>query len=291
MQQFIFKNKGLPYLLVLPQFLIVVIFILYPTFQSLKMSLFLTSVFSDEQTFVGLRNFVELFVSSDYLRSIQVSLIFSGSVTVFGLGISLLISTVVERNIRGVSVYRTALIWPYALSPAVTGAIWMFLTHPSYGILTYLLHVKLNWILNGAHALVLISVAAVWRMLGYNIAFYIAGLQAIPLSIKEAADLDGANAFQKFARITFPLLSPTTFFLLTMNLVYSFFETFGLIHTVTQGGPAGMTEIMVYRAYKDGFINLIPDLSAAQSVILLVLCVGIITLQFKYIDRRVHYGA
>jgi len=290
MEQYKFSNKKLPYLLSIPQFVIVTIFILYPTYKSLELSLFTTSIFGGNKVFVGLQNFNDLFSSPDYLKTVVVSLIFAGGVTIIGLALSLLISVLINNALKGLTIYRTAFIWPYALSPAVAGAIWMFIMHPSYGILTSILPFELNWILNGNHALILIIVAATWRMLGYNIAFYLAGLQSVPVSLREAAALDGASGFQKFFRITFPLLTPTTFFLLTMNLVYSFFRTFGLIHTVTKGGPSGMTEIMVYKTYKDGFINLVPGLSAAQSVILLAIVIGIISFQFKYLERKVHYA-
>lgn len=290
MGQFKFKNKKLPYLLSLPQLIIVTIFILYPTYKSLELSLFRTSIFGTGKTFVGLQNFNDLFTSPDYLRTLVVSLIFAGGVTIIGLSLSLLISVLVNNALKGLTVYRTAFIWPYALSPAVAGAIWMFIMHPSYGIVSNILPFELNWVLNGRHALILIIIAATWRMLGYNIAFYIAGLQSVPVSLREAAALDGASGFQKFFKITFPLLTPTTFFLLTMNMVYAFFDTFGLIHTVTKGGPSGMTEIMVYKTYKDGFINIVPGLSAAQSVILLVIVIGLIALQFRFLERKVHYA-
>ncbi|MGM0445418.1 MAG: carbohydrate ABC transporter permease [Bacillota bacterium] len=290
MGQFKFKNKKLPYLLSLPQLVIVTIFILYPTYKSLELSLFRTSIFGTGKTFVGLQNFNDLFTSPDYLKTLIVSLIFAGGVTIIGLSLSLLISVLVNNALKGLTIYRTAFIWPYALSPAVAGAIWMFIMHPSYGIVSNILPFELNWVLNGRHALILIIIAATWRMLGYNIAFYIAGLQSVPVSLREAAALDGASGFQKFFKITFPLLTPTTFFLLTMNMVYAFFDTFGLIHTVTKGGPSGMTEIMVYKTYKDGFINIVPGLSAAQSVILLVIVIGLIALQFRFLERKVHYA-
>ncbi|HKL12993.1 MAG TPA: sugar ABC transporter permease [Halanaerobiales bacterium] len=290
MGQYKFKNNKLAYFLVLPQFFIVTIFILYPTYKSLEMSVFRSSIFGGNKTFVGLQNFGDLFSSPDYLKTLLVSLIFAAGVTIIGLALSLFISVLVNNAMKGLTVYRTLFIWPYALSPAVAGAIWMFIMHPSYGIMNSILPFKLDWILNGQHALILIIIAATWRMLGYNIAFYIAGLQSVPVSLREAAALDGASGFQKFFKITFPLLTPTTFFLLTMNLVYSFFRTFGLIHTVTKGGPSGMTEIMVYKTYKDGFINLVPGLSAAQSVILLAIVIGIISIQFRFLEGKVHYA-
>jgi len=290
MGQFKFKNKKLPYLLSLPQLVVVTVFILYPTYKSLELSLFRTSIFGTGKTFIGLQNFTDLFTSPDYLKTLTVSLIFAGGVTIIGLALSLLISVLVNNALKGLTIYRTAFIWPYALSPAVAGAIWMFIMHPSYGVVSNILPFELNWVLNGQHALILIIIAATWRMLGYNIAFYIAGLQSVPVSLREAAALDGASGFQKFFKITFPLLTPTTFFLLTMNMVYAFFDTFGLIHTVTKGGPSGMTEIMVYKTYKDGFINIVPGLSAAQSVILLVIVIGLIALQFRFLERKVHYA-
>ncbi|MFW6306510.1 MAG: ABC transporter permease subunit [Bacillota bacterium] len=287
----IFKNKYLPYLLCLPQVAVVAVFIIYPTYKSLEMSFFQTSIFGGNRTFIGFQNFRELLSSSDYLKTVIISIIFSLSVTFLGLFLSLLLSIFIEKTGEKISIYRTLFIWPYALSPAVAGAIWMFLTHPSYGIITNIIPFKLNWILNGYHALLLIIIAASWRMLGYNIAFYLAGLNNIPDSLEEAAAIDGAGPINNFLKIIFPLLSPTTFFLITMNLTYSFFETFGLIHAVTKGGPSGMTEIMVYKIYKDGFINLVPEFSAAQSVILLFIVIFIISIQFKFIEGKVYYGS
>ena len=290
MDQFKFKNSKLPYLLVIPQMVIVVIFVLYPTLDSIRKSFYTQSLFGERINFVGLENYARLLTSGDYLRTIYVTLIFSAGVTLIGLVLGLALSLLVNQKIGGISFYRSSFIWLYALSPAVAGTIWMFLMHPSYGIINRLLPINFNWLLSGSHALILVIIAAAWRMLGYNVAFFLAGLQGIPDSLMEASSLDGAGPIQRFTKIIFPLLSPTTFFLLTMNLVYSFYRTFGIIHTVTKGGPYGSTRIMVYNVYRDGFLNMRPGLSSAQSVLLFIVVIILIMLQFRYIEGRVHYG-
>ncbi len=288
--KFKFPNRVLPYLLTLPQLVVVLIFIVYPTLESFRMSAYMSDPFGHQDTFVGIDNYISLFTSSGYHQTVIVTLIFTAAVTLLGLAAGLLVSLLLNRKIKGLSFYRTALIWPYALSPAVVGAIWMFLFHPSYGVLTFFSPFYLNWIQSGWHALALLVVASIWRNLGYNIAFFLAGLQNIPKNLLEAASIDGAGPINRFKKITFPLLTPTTFFLFTMNLLYSFYEIFGLVHTVTKGGPGGFTNVMVYSAYRDGITHLMPGFSAAQSVIMFVIAVGLVSLQFKFAQRGVYYA-
>lgn len=284
-----FQSNFLAYLFILPQLVVIGIFFIYPTIKSFRMSMFRSVPFRGLVNFVGLKNFIDIFQSPAYLQSIVVTLIFGLLVTVLGVGVSLVIAKMLDVVVRGVGFYQAAVIWPYAISPTIAGIIWGFLFHPSHGSISYFLPFELNWLTNGEEALVLVILAATWRQLGYNIAFYIAGLKAIPTSFQEAAVVDGANGWQRFWRITFPMLSPITFFLVTMNLIYAFFRTFGLIHALTQGGPAGYTNLMIYKVYTDGFTDLRLGYSAAQSVILLLFVAGITMFQFKFAERRVAY--
>ena len=287
--RFYFPHKILPYLLTVPQLIIVFIFILYPTFESFRLSLFMADPFGRVDIFVGLENYIDLFTSAEFFQSLRATFIFSFSVTFIGMAGGLVISILLNQKIKGLGIFRTGMILPYALSPAVVGALWMFLFHPSYGILTYVTPIRLQYLTNRRHAMILLVLAAAWRFLGFNIAFYLAGLQNIPQSYLEAASIDGAGSFQRFRKVIFPLLTPTTFFLLTMNLVYSFYRIFGLIHTVTKGGPGGSTNVLVFKAYRDGVTHLMPGFSAAQSVILFFIAVSLVFLQFKYVQRGVHY--
>jgi sn-glycerol 3-phosphate transport system permease protein len=293
MKRSIFKNRWLPYLLIAPQLLVVIVFFFWPAFDSLRLSFFKVSPFGDREIFVGLENFVELLTSPEYGRSVVNSFIFSLGVTTLALASALFLASLANQKIRGLPFYRTAILWTYGIAPPVSGIIWLFIFHPSYGILPYLLSMvtayEFNWLLKGWIAMLLVIFAAVWAHLGYNVAFFLAGLQTIPRSVIDAARVDGASGLSMFSRITFPLLSPVTFFLFIMNMVFSFFETFGIIHAVTQGGPGDTTTIMVYKTYVDGFINLRMGYSAAQSVILMVLVVFLTVLQFRYTERKVYY--
>lgn len=293
MKRTVFRNRWLPYALVLPQVVVTIVFFFWPAFVSLRLSFFKSSPFGDRQIFVGLENFQRLFISPEYLRSVINSFLFSAGVTVVGLSVSLALAALANQKIRGLAFYRTMLLWPYGIAPAVSGIIWLFIFHPSYGILPYLLSLVLayefNWLLKGWVAMLLIIAASVWKQLGYNLAFFLAGLQAIPNSVLEAASVDGAGPYRRFVAIIFPLLSPVTFFLLILNMTFSFFETFGLIHAVTQGGPGDATSIMVYKAYTDGFVHLQLGSSAAQSVVLMVMVIGLTALQFRYTEKRVVY--
>ncbi len=288
----VFKGKLLPYLLVAPQIAVTLIFFIWPAAQALKQSVFIEGAFGGNAQFVWLDNFIELFSDPGYLHSARVTVVFSAAVTFFGLAIALLLAVMADRVIRGATVYKTLLIWPYAVAPAVAGVLWGFLFNPTVGNLAYILN-KLgydwNYFVNGGQALVLVIIAACWSQISYNFIFFLAGLQSIPRSLIEAAAIDGAGPGRRFWTIVFPLLSPTTFFLLVVNVVHAFFQTFGIIHAVTQGGPANATEILVFKVYNDGFRGLDLGGSAAQSVVLMIIVIALTVLQFRFIERRVHY--
>jgi len=293
MKKSLFKSRWLPYALIAPQLLVVIVFFFWPALDSLRLSLYQVSPFGDRQIFVGVQNFVDLLISPEYHRSVLNSFIFSGAVTFLGLTVSLFLASLANQKIRGLPFYRTAILWTYGIAPPISGVIWLMIFHPSYGILTYLLSMvtryEFNWLLKGWVAIVLIVFAATWAHLGYNVLFFLAGLQTIPKSIVDAARVDGASGLSLFRWVTFPLLSPVTFFLFIMNMVFSFFETFGIIHAVTQGGPGDATTIMVYKTYLDGFVSLRIGISAAQSAILMALVIFLTVLQFRYTERKVFY--
>ena len=293
MKRTVFPNRWLPYALVAPQLAVTIVFFFWPAFDSLRLSLYRASPFGDRLIFVGLGNFQRLLSDPAYFRSVATSFLFSALVTVVGLAFALLLASLANAKIRGLAVYRTLLLWPYGIAPAVAGVIWLFVFHPSFGVLPYLLSFvtayQFNWFLKGWVALALIVVAAIWKQFGYNLAFYLAGLQAIPGSVLEAASVDGAGPIRRFFAITFPLLSPVTFFLFTLNMTFSFFDTFGLVHAVTQGGPGDATSILVFRAWKDGFEGLQLGYSAAQSVILMLLVVALTAAQFRFAETKVTY--
>jgi sn-glycerol 3-phosphate transport system permease protein len=293
MKRAVFRNRWLPYVLVAPQMAITVVFFFWPAMDSLRLSLYRSSPFGDRLIFVGLANFEKLFADPAYLGSAVTTFVFSFSVTFVGMGVALLLAAVANARIRGLAIYRTLLLWPYGIAPAIAGIIWLFIFHPSYGILPYLLSFvttyQFNWFLKGWVAMVLITVAAIWKQFGYNLAFYLAGLQGVPESVLEAASVDGAGPIRRFLAVTFPLLSPVTFFLFTLNMTFSFFETFGLVHSVTQGGPGDATAIMVYKAWKDGFEGLQLGLSAAQSVVLMAVVIALTAFQFRYVEKKVVY--
>jgi sn-glycerol 3-phosphate transport system permease protein len=293
MKRTVFRNRWLPYALVAPQLAVTIAFFFWPAFDSLRLSLYRASPFGDRLIFIGLGNFERLLSDPAYFRSVATSFVFSALVTVLGLAVSLLLAALANAKIRGLAIYRTLLLWPYGIAPAIAGVIWLFVFHPSFGVLPYVLSFvtayQFNWFLKGWVALVLIVVAAIWKQFGYNLAFYLAGLQAIPGSVLEAASVDGAGPIRRFFAITFPLLSPVTFFLFTLNMTFSFFETFGLVHAVTQGGPGDATSILVFRAWKDGFEGLQLGYSAAQSVILMLLVVALTAAQFRFAEKKVTY--
>jgi len=293
MKRTVFRNRLRPYALVAPQLAVTVVFFFWPAFDSLRLSLYRASPFGDRMIFIGAANFERLLSDPAYFRSVATSFLFSALVTVAGMAVALLLASLANAKIRGLALYRTLLLWPYGIAPAVAGVIWMFVFHPSFGILPYLLSFvttyQFNWFLKGWVALVLIVVAAIYKQFGYNLAFYLAGLQAIPGSVLEAASVDGAGPIRRFFAITFPLLSPVTFFLFTLNMTFSFFETFGLVHAVTQGGPGDATSILVFRAWKDGFDGLQLGYSAAQSVILMLLVIVLTAAQFRFAEKKVTY--
>jgi sn-glycerol 3-phosphate transport system permease protein len=293
MKRSVFKNRGLPYLLVLPQVLVTVVFFFWPALESLRLSFFRTSAFGDKTTFVGFDNFARLLASPAYYQSIVNSFVFAFGVTALGVGAGLFVAALASQSIRGLLAYRTAVLWPYGIAPPIAGIIFLFMFHPSYGVLPYWLSFvtayEFNWFLKGWVAMALVILATAWTHVGYNIAFFLAGLLAIPPSVLEAANVDGAGPLRRFVSIVFPLLSPITFYLVVVNLIFSFFSSFGVIHAVTQGGPGNATEIMVFKVYKDGFIGLNMGSSAAQSVILMLVVIGLTALQFRYVEKRVTY--
>jgi sn-glycerol 3-phosphate transport system permease protein len=288
----VFKNRWLPYLLVTPQIVITFVFFIWPASQALKQSVFIEDPFGLSSEFVGFLNFIELFSDPLYLGSLKTTFIFSASTSFLALSTGLLFAVMADRVIKGAAVYKSALLWPYAVAPAVAGVLWLFMFSPANGILALTLKsLGYNWnhVLKGGQAMVLVVIAASWKQIAYNFLFFLAGLQMIPKSLIEAAAIDGARPAKRFWTIIFPLLSPTTFFLLVVNVVYSFFETFGIIHAVTQGGPYKATDILVYKVYRDGFIGLDLGGSAAQSVVLMAIVVTLTVIQFRYLERKVEY--
>ncbi|MFO7913225.1 MAG: sn-glycerol-3-phosphate ABC transporter permease UgpA [Desulfotignum sp.] len=287
-----FSSSFLPYMLVLPQVLITLVFFIWPASQAVFQSFLQEDPFGLKTEFVFLENYYTLFQDPDYRASFSKTMVFSFFTTLISMGSALILAARVDRVIKCRTVYRTFLIWPYAVAPVVAGALWMFMFDPTLGIVAYFLQfagVDWNHRMDGSHAMMLIILAASWKQISYNFLFFIAGMQAIPRSLIEAAAMDGAGPFRRFWTIVFPLLSPTTFFLLVVNMVYAFFDTFGIVHAVTKGGPAQATQILVYKVYNDGFIGLDLGGSAAQSVILMAIVIGFTVIQFKYIERRVVY--
>lgn len=288
----IFKGWLLPLLLILPQLIISLLFFFWPAGQAVWQSAYMPDPFGLKTRFVGLENFEFLLSDPYYLESFKTTAIFSSLVTLLAMAAALWLAVMADRIIKGSSVYRTLLVWPYAVAPAVAGILWLFMFSPGIGLLSwYLEGVGVDWnhTLNSGQATGLVVFASAWGRISYNFLFFLAGLQAIPKSVIEAAAIDGARYWRRFWTITFPLLSPTTFFLLVVNVVYAFFETFGVIHMITSGGPQQATTTLVYKVYADGFVGQDLGSSAAQSVILL-LVVGLLTVvQFKYLERRVHY--
>lgn len=288
----VFQNRALPYLLVAPQILITAVFFFWPASQAIYQSFLIADPFGLGSQFVWFENFSYVLGDPNYLEALWVTTVFSLSVTALSMSVALLLAVLADGVIKGATTYRTLVIWPYAVAPAIAGVMWLFLFNPSTGLIAYYLKAvgyRWNHALNGHEAMLLVVIAASWKQISYNFLFFLAGLQAIPKSVIEASALDGAGPWQRFLKIIFPLLSPTTFFLLVVNLVYAFFETFGIIHTVTSGGPERSTTILVYKVYADGFVGQDLGASAAQSVVLMFIVVALTVVQFKYIERRVHY--
>jgi sn-glycerol 3-phosphate transport system permease protein len=288
----VFQSKWLPYALLAPQIAVTVIFFFWPAVQAVYYSFIQQDPFGLSTKWVWFQNYVELFQSDHYLASFRITAVFSVSVAVSGILISLLLATMADRVVRGAIGYKTLLIWPYAVAPAIAGVLWAFLFAPSIGIVTYFLRkfgVDWNWIINGDQAMLLIVIASTWKQISYNFLFFLAGLQSIPRSLLEAAAIDGATPLRRFWTIVFPLLSPTTFYLLVINIVYAFFGTFGVVDATTQGGPAADTQILVYKVYHDGVKAADLGGSSAQSVILMLIVIGLTIIQFRFVERKVQY--
>ena len=287
-----FKSKWLPWLLIAPQMVIILVFFFWPAFQALYQSVLQQDAFGTSTEYVGLLNFQRLWEDSSYLASFKTTAVFSILVAVCGLTIALLLAVMANRVIRGAMAYKTLLIWPYAVAPAVAGVLWLFLFASPMGVISfYLRAMGINWdhLLNSTNAMTLIVIAAVWKQISYNFLFFLAGLQSIPKSLIEAAAIDGASPWHRFWTIVFPLLSPTTFFLLVINIIYAFFETFAIVDAATQGGPGKDTAILVYKVYYDGFKALDIGGSAAQSVVLMVIVVALTVIQFRFVEKKVQY--
>ena len=288
-----FKSAWLPWALIAPQMAIVLVFFFWPAGQAIYQSFLREDAFGTSTEFVGIDNFVELFNDASYLASFKTTLIFSVLVAVLGLVISLMLAVMADRVVKGATGYKTLLIWPYAVAPAVAGVLWLFMFAPSIGVVAWALRrVGFDWnhLLNGTHAMALIVMAAVWKQISYNFLFFLAGLQSVPKSLIEAAAIDGAGPWRRFWTVQFPLLSPTTFFLLVMNVIYAFFDTFGIVDAATHGGLGKDTAILVYKVYFDGFKGLDLGGSAAQSVVLMVIVIALTVFQFRYVEKKVNYS-
>ncbi|MBK9244931.1 MAG: sn-glycerol-3-phosphate ABC transporter permease UgpA [Burkholderiales bacterium] len=288
----VFRSAWLPYLLVAPQLAITIVFFFWPASQAVWYSFQLQDAFGLRTQFVGLQNFQTLFSDPNYLASFRTTAVFSIAVAGIGIALSLLLAVMTDRVVRGAMAYKTLLIWPYAVAAAVAGVLYAFMFAPSIGIVTFMLRgfgIHWNWVINGNQAMLLVIMAAVWNQISYNFLFFLAGLQSIPKSLIEAAAIDGAGPARRFWTIVFPLLSPTAFFLLVVNVVYAFFGTFGIIDAITQGGPAQATQILVYKVYHDGVKAADLGGSSAQSVILMAIVIALTVVQFRFIERRVQY--
>lgn len=290
--QFESNLKALLYLL--PTLIILALFLYYPMIQTVEMSLHQTAFMGARRIFVGLENFVDLLQSESFRRSFRLSFAFSFLVVGIVMPVAFLLSVLANQKIKGARFFRTALIWPYALSPAIAGTIWLFIFNPTIGILNYVLGVTLgirpDWISSRQLAFLMVVLTAVWKQLGYNIVFFLAGLQNIPGQMVDASKIDGANPIQRYIKVIIPIMSPTIFFLFTMNMIYAFFTTFGMINVMTDGGPVDATNIMIYNLYRDAFQYDSLGLGAAQSLILFAIVTGIMVLQFKYAGGKVHYA-
>ena len=287
-----FRSAWLPWLLIAPQMAIVLVFFFWPAAQALWQSLQQQDAFGTSTEFVGLQNFEQLWQDSSYLASFQTTAVFSLLVATTGLSIALLLATMANRVVRGSSIYKTLLIWPYAVAPVVAGVLWLFMFASPMGVVAWALQqIGIDWnhLLNANHAMALIVMAAVWKQISYNFLFFLAGLQSIPKSLIEAAAIDGAGPWRRFWTITFPLLSPSTFFLLVINVVYAFFDTFAIVDATTHGGPGKDTAILVYKVYYDGFKALDMGGSAAQSVVLMAIVIALTVVQFRFVEKKVQY--
>ena len=291
-KQTVFHSRLLPFLLLIPQLAVVLVFFYWPAAQAVWQSFLLQDAFGLSTTFVAFENYAELLSQPEYFATILRTFIFSALIASASLSLALLLAVMADKPLRGVNIYRTLLIWPYAVAPAVAGVLWIFMLHPSLGVLARgLRNMGVDWnpLLNGDHAVILVVLAATWKQISYNFLFFLAGLQAIPKSVLEAAAIDGAKPMRRFWTVTFPLLTPTIFFLIVVNIVYAFFDTFGIIDAMTGGGPAKATETLVYKVYMDGLLGGNLGSSAAQSVILMIIVIGLTAIQFRYVERKVTY--
>jgi sn-glycerol 3-phosphate transport system permease protein len=288
----VFRSEWLPWVLLAPQVAVIAVFFFWPAGQALLQSFQQSDAFGSYTEWVGLENFHRLFSDPTYLASFKTTALFSVLVAGLGIAISLLLAVFADRVVRGTTIYRTLLIWPYAVAPAVAGVLWLFMFAPSIGIVSHTLRsfgVEWNHLLNSGQAMALIVAAAVWKQISYNFLFFLAGLQSIPKSLVEAAAIDGAQPWRRFWTIQFPLLSPTTFFLFVINIVYAFFDTFAIVDASTQGGPGKDTAILVYKVYYDGFKAMDLGGSAAQSVVLMVIVIALTVVQFRFVEKKVNY--
>ena len=292
MKRTIFSHQLLPWLLLAPQLAITFIFFLWPAAQAIRQSFLRQDAFGIHTSFAGLTNYRNLLNSPEYMNSLQVTAVFAVSVTLLSMGVALLLAVAVDRMIRSGSLYTTLLVWPYAVAPAVAGILWWFIFNPTIGVLPYMLEIlgyRWNHISSKSDAMTLVVIASAWKQISYNFLFFVAGLQSIPASLREAAAIDGAGPVRRFFDITFPLLSPTTFFLMVVNIVYAMFDTFAVIDATTGGGPAQATNILVYKVYFDGFIGQNMGSSAAQSVVLMLIVIVLTVAQFRYVEKKVAY--
>jgi len=291
-KQSVFTSRWLPWLLIAPQMIVVLVFFYWPAAQAVRQSFLLQDAFGLSTIFVWFENYKELLADPDYFASVVRTFVFAAALAFSSLSLALLLAVMADKPLRGVGVYRTLLIWPYAVAPPVVGVLWIFMLNPSLGILAHGLRaIGVDWnpLLDGNQAALLIILAAAWKQISYNFLFFLAGLQSIPKSVHEAAAIDGARPIRRFWTITFPLLTPTIFFLIVINVVYAFFDTFGIIDTMTRGGPAKATETLVYKVYSDGLLGGNLGSSAAQSVILMGIVIALTAIQFRFVERKVTY--
>ncbi len=291
-KQSVFTSRWLPWLLIAPQMIVVLVFFYWPAGQAVRQSFLLQDAFGLSTVFVWFENYKELLADPDYFASVVRTFVFAAAIALSSLSAALLLAVMADKPLRGVSVYRTLLIWPYAVAPPVVGVLWIFMLNPSLGILAHGLRAMgIDWnpLLDGNQAALLIILASAWKQISYNFLFFLAGLQSIPKSVHEAAAIDGARPVRRFWTITFPLLTPTIFFLIVINVVYAFFDTFGIIDTMTRGGPAKATETLVYKVYSDGLLGGNLGSSAAQSVILMGIVIALTAIQFRFVERKVTY--
>ena len=287
-----FRSSWLPWLLIAPQLVVIVVFFFWPAAQAVLQSFQVQDAFGTSVEWVGLANFKQLFSDASYLASFKTTAMFSALVAILGIGLSLMLAVFADRIIKGALVYKTMLIIPYAVAPVVAGVLWIFMFSPSLGVVAYALGkmgIDWNHLLNGTHAMTLVVMAAVWKQISYNFLFFLAGLQSIPKSLIEAAAIDGAKPWRRFWTIQFPLLTPTAFFLLVINMVYAFFDTFAIIEATTHGGPGQDTSILVYKVYHDGFKAMDLGGSAAQSVVLMTIVIALTVIQFRFVEKKVNY--